>query len=178
MTLQVTERQSVEQWYELSGAVEAKELFPTLLPNSESLKEVEDIQTEPEVSEGDTDGCPQPDEEMENEIAEFTDSALSEFHDEALTAAKNLLTALKAGKRCCTATSRSKRRKFWRKLPLRLVSPSPGTQWKPRGSPLKRPQARFDSSKNAHWQSRERQKLRRFWKTLGSYSRRAIHTRP
>jgi hypothetical protein len=45
MTLQVTERQSVEQWYELSGAVEAKELFPTLLPNSESLKEVEDIQT-------------------------------------------------------------------------------------------------------------------------------------
>ena len=48
MTLQVTERQSVEQWYELSGAVEAKELFPTLLPNSESLKEVEDIQTEPE----------------------------------------------------------------------------------------------------------------------------------
>ena len=97
MTLQVTERQSVEQWYELSGAVEAKELFPTLLPNSESLKELEDIQTEPEVSEGRYDGCPQPDEEMENEIAEFTDSALSEFHDEALTAAKNLLTALKAG---------------------------------------------------------------------------------
>jgi hypothetical protein len=98
MSLQVTERQQVEQWYELSGYIEACEVFPRLLPNSESVAEVEDdIESEHEFKEGRYDGCPQEDDAMEGEIDDFTKSAISEFHDEALTAAKNMLTALKAG---------------------------------------------------------------------------------
>jgi hypothetical protein len=98
MSLQVIERQSTTQWYELCGHLEASELFPRLLPNSESIKEMdEEIETEPEVVEGRYDGCLQDDCEMEDEIAEFTKSALSEFHDEALAAAKATLTALQAG---------------------------------------------------------------------------------
>jgi hypothetical protein len=98
MSLQVTERQQVEQWYELNGYIEACEVFPRLLPNSESVAEIEeDIESEHEFNEGRYDGCPQEDESMEDEVAEFTKSAISEFHDEALTAAKNILTALKVG---------------------------------------------------------------------------------
>jgi hypothetical protein len=100
MTLHVTERQTTEQWYELSGCIEARELFPTLLPNSESVKEIEDedIETEHEFEEGRYDGCPQGPEEMQDEVDEFTKSALAEFHDEALAAAKAVLTAaLQAG---------------------------------------------------------------------------------
>lgn len=98
MSLQVTERQTVEQWYELSGNLEARELFPTLLPNSQTAKEIDEeepIETEREGEAGRYDGYPQEDDEMEGEIAEFTESALSEFHDEALTAAKARLAALK-----------------------------------------------------------------------------------
>jgi hypothetical protein len=98
MSLQVIERQTTTTWYELNGELEASELFPTLLPNSESVKEIEeDIETEPEEREGKYDGCPQDDSEMEDEIDEFTKSALSEFHDEAIVAAKALLMGLKAG---------------------------------------------------------------------------------
>jgi hypothetical protein len=97
MSLQVTERQQVEQWYELSGYIKACEVFPKLLPNSESVAEVEDdIESEHEFNEGRYDGCPQGPEAMQDEFDKFTKSALSEFHDEALTAAKDLLMALKA----------------------------------------------------------------------------------
>jgi hypothetical protein len=101
MALEVYERQQTEQWYVLSGYIEAREVFPTLLPNSESVVEIEDdegeIETEHEFNEGGYDGCPQELEQMEDEVAEFTKSALMEFHDEALAAAKAMLTALKAG---------------------------------------------------------------------------------
>ena len=98
MTLQVTERQTTTQWYELSGELEARELFPNLLPNSKSVKEVEeDIKTEAEEVEGKYDGCPQEDDAMEDENAEFTSTAVAEFNPEALAAAKNRLTALKDG---------------------------------------------------------------------------------
>ena len=96
MSMQVIERQTTETWYELSGDLAARDVFPRLLPDSEAIKEVEDIQTEPEAAEGRYDGCPQEDDAMEDEIAEFTQSAISEFHDEALTAAKSLLAALQA----------------------------------------------------------------------------------
>jgi hypothetical protein len=100
MSLQVIERQTTTQWYELSGDLEARELFPRLLPNSKSVTEnasEPEIKTEPEEVEGGYDGFPQDDAEMEGEIAEFTKSALAEFHDEALAAAKATLTALQGG---------------------------------------------------------------------------------
>jgi hypothetical protein len=99
MPLEVIERQTTEQWYELSGDLAASEIFPRLLPKSESTWDARDgeIETEHEQVDGPYDGCPQPDTEMKKEIAEFTKSAIAEFHDEALTAAKTMLTALKAG---------------------------------------------------------------------------------
>ena len=57
----------------------------------------EDIQTESEVAAGRYDGYDASDDVMEDEIAEFTKSAIAGFHDEALTAAKIMLTALKTG---------------------------------------------------------------------------------
>ncbi len=99
MPLEVIERQTTETWYALTGDLAARDVFPRLLPNSESIKEVEeDITTESEFDDGKYDGYPQDDGEMEEEIDEFTQSAISEFHDEALTAAKTTLTALNAGK--------------------------------------------------------------------------------
>src|SRR5579862_4264433 len=98
MSLHVVERQMTETWYELYGELKASDLFPRLLPNTDSTKEVEDeIKTEGEFKEGRYDGCPQEEDEMEEEIAEFTESALVAFHDEAIVAAKALLKALKAG---------------------------------------------------------------------------------
>ncbi len=98
MALDVTERQITETWYELTGDLEARDLFPRLLPNSDSIVEVEeDIQTESEFDDGKYDGCPQDHCAMEDEVEEFTKSAISEFHDEALSAAKTILTVLKAG---------------------------------------------------------------------------------
>jgi hypothetical protein len=99
MSVQVIERQTTETWYELTGDLAARDVFPRLLPNSEAIKEVEDIRTDPEAKDGRYDGCPQEDEAMAEEIDEFTETAISEFHDEALTAAKNILTALKVGQK-------------------------------------------------------------------------------
>jgi hypothetical protein len=101
MALQVIERQTTEQWYELSGTLAASEIFPNLLSKSESIwdtaEQDEEIKTEREQVEGKYDGCPQEDDAMEDEIAEFTKSAIAEFHDEALNAATAMLTALKPG---------------------------------------------------------------------------------
>jgi len=98
MSLSVTERQITETWYELGGDLEARELFPNLLPNSESVKEVEEnISTEHEEGEGKYDGFPSELDEMPDEIEEFTESAIAEFHDEVMTAAKARLTALQSG---------------------------------------------------------------------------------
>jgi hypothetical protein len=101
MGLEVTERQTMQQWYELSGDLKARELFPQLLPTSESVKDArevdEEIRTEPEEKAGPYDGFSQPLDAMQDEVDEFTKAAIAEFHDEALTAAKALLTALKAG---------------------------------------------------------------------------------
>jgi hypothetical protein len=97
MSLRVTERQKLETWYELSGDIEARDLFPTLLPTSNSLVEADEIETEHDIGAGRYDGFDQPDYEMRQEIAEFTESALVEFHSEALAAAKAALKALTAG---------------------------------------------------------------------------------
>lgn len=98
MPLSVTERQTTKTWYELNGDLEARELFPNLLPNSDSVIEMEEeMSTEPEEDDGRYDGCPASDDEMETEIDKFTNSALAEFHPEALAAAKAKLTALKPG---------------------------------------------------------------------------------
>lgn len=98
MALEVVERQITETWYELCGDLEACEIFPTLLSDSESRKEVEEnISTEHERGEGEYDGCPGQEDEMPDEIDEFTESAIAEFRDEALAAAKTKLTALKPG---------------------------------------------------------------------------------
>jgi hypothetical protein len=70
MTLHVTERQQTEFWYRLSGHLAASELFPRLLPNSESRKEVEGIETEHETDVGRYDESPCPDA-MEDEVVEF-----------------------------------------------------------------------------------------------------------
>jgi hypothetical protein len=98
MALHVTERQTTDTWYELTGDLEACELFPTLLRDSESAKEVEnEINSEHDTADGRYDGYPAP-EAMEDEVAEFTKAAIAELHDEALAAAKTTLTtALKAG---------------------------------------------------------------------------------
>jgi len=96
MPLEVVQRQVTETWYELGGSIEARELFPTLLPNSESVMEIEgDITTEHEVAEGKYDGSPADEAEMEDEIAEVTESAKERFAPEALTAAKAKLMELK-----------------------------------------------------------------------------------
>ena len=98
MSFEVIERQVTETWYELQGSIEARELFPTLLPNSESVMEIEDgITTEHEVAEGKYDGCPADECEMEDEVAERKESAIVRFAPEALVAAKAWLMALKPG---------------------------------------------------------------------------------
>jgi hypothetical protein len=98
MGLQVTERQTTRTWYELSGEVEARRVFPKLLASSRSIKEVDqEIRTEPEEDEGKYDGFRAEHDAMECEIEEFTQSAIAQFHDEALAAAKGVLMALKSG---------------------------------------------------------------------------------
>ena len=98
MSLQVIERQETKTWYELHGRLEACELLPNLLPDSKAIKETSgEIETEPEVDDGRYDGFVQDEDVMENEISEFTEDAISEFHDEALAAAKAKLAALKPG---------------------------------------------------------------------------------
>jgi hypothetical protein len=96
MPLDVTECQVSKTWYQLTGDLSASELYPKLLPNSQSVVEIDDpIETEPEEQDGQYDGASADDGEMENEIAEFTKAAIAEFHDEALAAAKTTLTSLK-----------------------------------------------------------------------------------
>jgi hypothetical protein len=92
MSLCVTERQQTEQWYELSGCLEASELFPKLLAGSNDVLEVEDvIETPHDTDSGRYDGFEQDQCEMEDEVAEFTQTAIAQFHDSALAAAKALL---------------------------------------------------------------------------------------
>lgn len=98
MALSVTERQKTERWYELYGHLEARELFPKLLPNSDSVMEMdEEISTEPELVESGYDGCPAEHRRMANEVAKFNESAIAKFRDEALPAANAMLTGLAAG---------------------------------------------------------------------------------
>ena len=98
MPLNVTQCSTKETWYQLGGELEACELFPKLLSNSNSWKEMEEvIDTKHEIDDGPYDGCPAEKCRMANEIAMFTESAIAEFRGEALAAAKAILTALKAG---------------------------------------------------------------------------------
>lgn len=102
MALCVIERQQKETWYELHGELKANELFPALLPNSQSNKKPEDdIRTESDFEPGRYDGQKCPDAEargdVEAKIDQFNKLAMAEFHDEALAAAKAKLTALNPG---------------------------------------------------------------------------------
>lgn len=98
MPLGVTQCSTKETWYQLWGELEACELFPKLLSSSDSWKEMEEaIETEHEIDAGPYDGCPAEKCRMENEIAKFTESAIAEFRNEALAAAKAKLTGLEAG---------------------------------------------------------------------------------
>jgi hypothetical protein len=88
MPLQVIERQTTKTWYELAESLTSRAVSEASL-NSKSVKEIEEeIKTERETREGKYDGCLQEDDALEEEIAEFTDSALAEFQEEVLTAAK------------------------------------------------------------------------------------------
>ena len=96
MALTVNEFQTKTTRYELSGDLEARELFPVLLPNSQAFKAIDEDEPIVEEEGGDSEdwgpvpGVPRA---MRADVAEFTKSALAEFHDEALAAAKAVLQA-------------------------------------------------------------------------------------
>jgi hypothetical protein len=88
--LRAIERQVTTTWIEVDGEVTAAELFPNLLPESESFIEYES-NTEEESDDGRYDGCPQDVPEGCEE--EATAQAEEEFHAEALAAARKYLQA-------------------------------------------------------------------------------------
>jgi hypothetical protein len=90
MSLYATEVQMVRQWLDIGGAVEASELYPTLLSKSESEYEVEiDTEEGTEEEPGKYDGCSQ---DVPGEIQEEAElEAEQEFHGEALEAARSFL---------------------------------------------------------------------------------------
>ncbi len=81
----------VRQWLDVTGGVEASELFPALLSKSESIYEVE-ISTEDDARPGKYDGYEQDVPEEIKEQAEL--EAEQEFHHEALEAAKSFLRGI------------------------------------------------------------------------------------
>src|SRR5260370_4395019 len=81
----------VRQWLDVTGGVEASELFPALLSKSESIYEVE-ISTEDDARPGKYDGYEQDVPEEIKEQAEL--EAEQEFHHEALDAAKSFLRGI------------------------------------------------------------------------------------